>query len=215
MSIRPELSILIATVTPRQSLLSRLLSNLQYQLHQHGRNLEVILHPSDTMSMGDKFNELYQAASGRLAVQVDDDDTVAANYVDRILSVSKGHDFVGYNIWLTVWGKDAGVYRINPPEAVHQPYEASLRTRHVTPKCPLLTAHARRFPFDNRFAADYRWVTEVIADGFPHNPVFLDEKLYHYDCWPDQSLGTQPGLWTSQREIEPYPYDRDQFIWLE
>lgn len=215
-----ELSILVATVSSRASLLSRLLNNLDYQLQAHDPSqVEVIVHRSDTKPMGQKFSELYRAANGILSVQVDDDDQVAANYITRILDVSKGHDFIGYKVMVTNNGslRDKAVYEINPQKRRdHPPYGSDTeRIRVLTPKCPLLTARARMFPFLNFVGADWFWVEDVIRDGFPFNPVFINRELYHYDCWPDHTLGTKPEEWTEQRQVETMGYDKRQFTWIE
>jgi hypothetical protein len=210
-----ELSLLIATVPQREGLLSRLLNILDHQLDD--RRVEAIVHKHPTKPMGQKFNELYQAANGRLSVQIDDDDMVSDYYVEDVLAVSEGHDFVGYKVEYTVNGKLAETYTIDPSRQRQLiPYgpEAG-RIRGVTPKCPMLTEHAKRFKFDSFQGSDWYWIQDVIRDGFPHNPVFLDRSLYHYDCWPEHSLGTHPAEWTEQRQLPVLDYDRHQFTWIE
>lgn len=211
----PELSILIAHVpSQRATFLSRLLCNLQDQICFR-EDVEVIVHQHETKPMGRKFNELYEAASGRLSVQIDDDDQVPSDYVEKVLAVSSTHDFVGYKAMLTVNNAKAGIFTCDPARAEHKPYSHAEKVRHVTPKCPLLTTQARKFVFGSYLGSDWDWVKAVIEDGFPHNPTFIDEVLYHYDCWPTHSLGTSPVEWTPQRTIEPYPYNARYFTWIE
>lgn len=211
-----ELSILVATVpSRRRTLLARLLAVLEPQIVP---GVEVLVHRSETKKMGTKFDELYQAASGRLSVQVDDDDLVADDYVDQILAVSSGHDFVGYQVQVTVdgepWSKT--IYEIDPRRAsVLLPYHPSDLVRHVTPKCPVETVRARQHHFGSYFGADYYWTTALVADGYPFRPVFIPKVLYHYDCWPKLSLGTHPDEWTDQREVPLVSYDPSVFTWIE
>lgn len=207
-----KLSILVATVSSRKSLLTRLLWTLEPQLNSHA---EVIIHTSDTLPMGDKFNELYARANGNLAVQVDDDDLVPADYVDTVLTCAvKGADYVGHNILYTVNGIYQETYISDPRNASHIPYGANPKVRHVTPKCPVDTHEARKHLFGNHFSTDYDWVKALISGGYPYNPAFVDKVLYHYDCWPEHTLGTTPPHTTPQRDVGWWPYDEHNFKWL-
>ena len=210
-----ELSILVATVpSQREGLLSRLLARLEPQLDDP--RVEVIVHEHETKTMGRKFNELYQAASGRLSVQVDDDDLVSEDYVAQVLAVSEGHDFVGYKVDYTENGGPATTYEIDPLRALTlKPYDPQDYVRHITPKCPVLTSEARRHHFSSYFGADYTWTQKLVADGYPFNPVFIDAVLYYYDCWPEHSLGTDFSEWTDQRQVPVLGYDRERFAWID
>jgi hypothetical protein len=212
-----ELSILVATVLSlREGLLSRLLNAIEPQLDD--LRVECIVHRSEDKSMGRKFNELYRAANGRLAVQVDDDDLIYEEYVDEVLAVSEGHDFVGYKVDVTVdgWIENMVTYEIDPRRVkTLRPYSARDIVRHVTPKCPILTSEARKHQFGSYYGVDWHWTRDLIRDGYPHNPVFIDKSLYLYDCWTDHSLGTKPEEWTEQRQVPVLPYDRHRFTWIE
>lgn len=165
--------------------------------------------------MGRKFDDLYAAANGRLSVQVDDDDLVSDDYVQQILAVSAGHDFVGYQVLVTTDGGQRQVYDIDPTRAkVLKEYDPHDLIRHVTPKCPVETLRARRFPFPHGFGADWFWTHDLVRDGYPFNPVFIPEVLYHYDYWPDHTLGTRPSEWKEQREVPEQAYDRHAFTWI-
>lgn len=211
-----ELSILVATVPSRRAaLLSRLLACLEPQV-ENDPYVEVIVHASEDKPMGVKFNELYEVANGRLSVQVDDDDLVSDDYVTQILAASVGHDFVGYQVRYTENGGPTTVFEIDPARALTlKPYAFRDRIRHVTPKCPLETARARRHKFGSYIGADYTWTVAVVADGYPFNPVHIPKMLYWYDCWPHHSLGTKPADWTAQREVPLLSYDRSQFTWVD
>jgi hypothetical protein len=210
-----ELSILIATVPQREGLLSRLLACLEPQLDD--RRVETIVHKNPDKPMGRKFNELYRAANGRLSVQIDDDDLVTEFYVEDVLAVSEGHDFVGYKIEYTVNGKPVETYTINPlRQRQHVPYGPDAGTlRGLTPKCPMLTERARRFHFNSFPGSDWYWIADVTRDGFPFNPTFLDQSMYWYDDWPHHSLGTRPEDWTPQREVPVQAFDWHKFTWME
>lgn len=209
-----ELSILVATVPSRRAtLLSRLLATLELQLQDQ---VEVILHRNEDKLQGIKYDELYQAASGRLSVQVDDDDMVSAEFVDQILAVSQGHDFVGYKVDVTLYGEPLNTYDIDPVRARdHRVYAPWDLVRHVTPKCPVLTELARCHPHGSYYGADWDWSKALIQDGYPFNPVFIPKSLYWYDCWPNHTLGASPADWTPQREVPIQDYDPNRFTWIE
>jgi len=208
-----ELSILVATVSVRRSLLSRLLAILEPQLNA---DVEVIVHQGEHKTMGRKFDDLYAVANGRLSVQVDDDDRVADDFVTQILAVSSGHDFVGYKVKVTVDDDPQHrLYDIDPARAkVLKEYDPHDLIRHVTPKCPIETLRARCYPFPSGYGADFFWTEDLVRDGYPFNPVFIPKVLYHYDCWPDHSLGTRPSEWTEQRKVPVQDFDRHAFIWI-
>lgn len=212
-----ELSILVATVpSQRPGLLSRLLAALEPQLDDPA--VEVIIHESEAKPMGTKFDELYKAAHGRLSVQIDDDDLVDAEFVREILTVSPGHDFVGYKVDHTVNGQlpTLTVFEINPLRTrTLRRFMMDDLVRPMSPKCPVETAHARQFPFGNYQGSDYDWTLHLIMNGYPFNPVFIDKRLYWYDCWPMASLGVKPSEWQSQRQVPILSYDRDRFTWIQ
>lgn len=209
----PILSILIPTIASRRSLLSRLLWTLEPQLCPE---VEVIIHASEKIGMGAKFNELFAMANGRYGVLIDDDDNVVSDYVATILEeTGEGDpDYIGYKVLYTVDGRYREVYVSDPRTAVHQPYRLDLILRHVMHKCPILVEKARAHKFGDSYDADYHWVSEMIADGYPHNPVVLDRVLYHYDYWPQYTVGISPKWGPTQREVGNWPYNRSRFTWV-
>lgn len=229
---QPQLSILVPTVSLRAALLSRLLATLEPQLVP-GR-VEVLVHDDDRLPMGAKFNALYAMARGRLAVLVDDDDLVVPHYVQRVLAADDASgntcDFIGYRVRYTVDGFDDAAYEyiIDPvrkrvmhattdlTQVASMLQELSPRAilRSLSQKCPVLTARAQRCHFGPEYTADAVWIANMLRDGYPHRPVFIDEALYRYDHWPAHSLGAGPETWTTQRATAPVPYDRERFTWV-
>jgi hypothetical protein len=210
--VTPALSILIPTIGSRSSLLSRLLWTLEPQLDPR---VEVIIHQSETLPMGEKFNELYAMANGRFGVIFDDDDTVVANYVETVLQhVSDDVDYIGYKVLYTINGAYCRVFASDPRTAIYQHYQLDVTTRHVMHKCPIDVEHARKYRFGLSYDADYAWVGKLISNGYPFNPVVLDAVLYHYDYWPRHTIGAYPDLAPPQRDVGTWPYDRDRFTWV-
>jgi hypothetical protein len=203
----PELSILIPTVSARASLLSRLLWTLQPQLSPDVEVLIVRDRP-----MGEAFNKLFAEAQGRLGVIVDDDDLVTPEYVQTVVESAMGADYIGYRMLYTISGCYREVYVSDPTRAAHQPYRLDVTLRHVAHHCPILVKQAQKYQFGQDYGADYHWVMQLIEDGYPHNPVYIDQALYHYDYWPQ--FTTMTGT-SSQRYVGEWPYDPSLFTWLE
>lgn len=201
-----KLSVLVPTVTPRASLLSRLL----YGLCNQKGDFEVLVHSDDSLGMGDKLNSMFAEARGDYVVCVDDDDMLSDGYMDTVLPALLG-DFVGYRIlvlhdgrfWMEVthrwdvdgWGKTE---------------------RGVSPKCPVRTDIARQVEFGNEYNDDQAWsrrVGELVASG-----TFIDRPLYVYDWWSQHMLGTTPdqysGRWEMQRDVGEWPFDSERIRWV-
>jgi hypothetical protein len=78
------LSILVPTVPGRESKLARLLASLDAQTHgRHDVEL-LVLRDSRSLTIGEKRNKMVQIARGEYVAFVDDDDAVAADYVETI-----------------------------------------------------------------------------------------------------------------------------------
>lgn len=105
------LSILIPTIPDRADLLARLLARLEPQLVP---SVEILLaSDSGERSIGQKRNEMLDAAEGEYICFCDDDDLVAEDYIARILSALESRpDVVGFKLRRYVNGALRG-------EAIH------------------------------------------------------------------------------------------------
>lgn len=201
------LSILIPTVTPRRSLLSRLLWSITSQAGDY----EIVIHGNDTMSMGDKLNRMFTVARGDYVVCVDDDDMLADSYMEQVLPRLGEVDFLGYRIlvlhdgafWMEVehrgditgWGETV---------------------RGVGPKCPIRRELALRVRFGNAYNDDQTWSRQI--GELVGTVDFVDRPLYIYDWWETRMLGTDPlhhpGRWQTQRDVGVWPYRAVPITWL-
>jgi len=102
--VTPTLSILLATVTERAALFEKLHSHIQSQAA--GKPVEVLVAcDNKEISIGRKRGNLLAESKGEYVCYVDDDDWVADDYVDRILSAVSGRpDCVGFKIHCTTNG---------------------------------------------------------------------------------------------------------------
>lgn len=205
------LSILVPTVKSRRSLLSRLLWTLDPQ--NLNPEVEVIVHPSMHLGMGDKLNELYAAAKGRYACVVDDDDLVPPNFTASLLRAMEDRsvDFVGFRVLYTENGSYVAEYPHDPTRGTNS---AGAVIRSLSKACAIEVEMARAHPFGNETSSDFQWVDALLASGYPRNPVYLNEVLYHYDCWPQHSLHPSDGYVPTQRWVGEWPHRKGHFRWL-
>lgn len=202
-----KLSVLVPTVSPRESLLSRLLWSITWQTGDY----EVVIHGGDDIPMGDKLNRMFTAASGEYVVCVDDDDMLADSYMDTVLPRLEDIDFLGYRIVVL----HDGAYWM---EVAHrgdvEGWDGTLRG--VGPKCPIRRDLALQVPFGNAYRDDVEWSLQVgrlvQASGY------IDRPLYLYDWWEYRMLGTAPDhhadRWGSQRDVGIWPFRPANLTWL-
>lgn len=204
------LTIAIATIPSRSSLLSRLLWTLEQQLNG---NVEVLVHTNPTLPLGDKSNEMWAQADGEYVVRVDDDDLVSNDYMSRVTNeLVMGADYVGYNALYTVNGRYSGVYPHDIERGTNDP---GSDIRALSPMMVVPTKVARAHSHGNNTTSDFDWSQAVMRSWTPEHPVYIDRVLYHYDCWPAYSLPTTPdGVTRAQRDVGWWPYDRKQFRWV-
>lgn len=206
----PKLSLLVATVPARASLLSRLLWTLESQLIE---DVEVLIHADPGKSIGDKSNEMYAAASGDFVARIDDDDTVAQDYVVMLTDVlDLGADFIGFKVLHTIGGVYSAEYPHDYSRGVTDPGAA---IRGISAQMVLPTAVAREVSFGNGYHDDFAWARAVTQTWKPSLPAYIDRALYHYDYWPAHSLPSVPdGLDRPQRDVGTWPYDEGKFRWI-
>lgn len=206
-----KLSVLVPTVSVRKGFLSRLLWGLEPQLNQ---DVEVVICSGDTDPMGQKYNRMFQEAKGEYVACVDDDDYLASNYVDRVLTGIKlfGPDYISYGILHTEDGRYMSQV-ISSKDGDHtwqkQPYG-------ILPKCVIKRSIAKDFEFPNHHSGDQEWSRAVQLSGRVKTEYIIDQVLYFYDFWLKGSLGTVPGSPNveTQRDIGLYPYNKKRFTWL-
>lgn len=202
-----KLSILIPTVSQRESLLSRLLWTIEQQLTDE---VEVLVYTGDNIAMGDKLTSMFHMATGDYVVCVDDDDLLADNYVESVLP-HLTEDYLGYKILMLTNGKYSGVVRSTwdgDPTWATQP-------QGIGPKWCVRRAIAVNHVFDNNYTADRAWSRAVA--GEIKSGSYVDKCLYIYDFYSNGTLGTEPGHQNrdTQRDVGLYPYTKSRFIVIE
>lgn len=190
-----KLSILIATVPPRASLLSRLLSILEPQLTDE---VEVLVYDG-WIPFGDKVNKMREIAKGDFSVVIDDDDRVTDDYLELILPhLQNGIDYVDHGILYTVDGA----------------YERVVFGKWPHHKCPIRNSIAKQIPLGNGYTDDEIW-SETIA---PRVKMIVEIRPvpYIYDFWTKGTVGTVPGNPNAenQRDVGQHRFTKERFTWL-
>lgn len=174
-----KLSILIATMPSRKQSLSRLLFSLTTQ-NTSGLTVEIISNDRMDVNIGAKRNLMLQEAKGTYIVFIDDDDSVASNYVALILkAIESGPDCVGINGWISFdggehvpwfiskeyggWYKKNGVYFRTP--------------NHISPVKKDLALQAG-FP-ELTFGEDAAYSQRLLP--FLKSEIIIDQPLYLYE----------------------------------
>lgn len=187
-----KLSVLIATVPQRKSLLSRMLHSLM----QPGLNsdYEILVHQGDAPH-GDKVNRMVEAAYGTHVAIIDDDDWLAADYMAHVLPHDE--DFVGYRIVVM----SEGMY---DQTVVHDAaYEGWVgRMRGVSQKCPIVREAALQVPYPTNYYQDGVWSADVQKLIGSH--AYIDRDLYFYDYRNKDRY----------RNVGWFPYEKSAIRWL-
>lgn len=105
--MRPDFSILICSLESRAERLSKLVDFIVSSKYS-GSTIEVLTEIDDgDVAVSDKRNKLLLRSNGEYVAFVDDDDTVSADYVSRILkAIEQKPDCVGIEGTIPIDGKE-------------------------------------------------------------------------------------------------------------
>jgi len=211
-----RLSVLIPTITPRQSVLSRAL----WYLDQQSGDFEVIVHGDDELGLGDKINAMVAAAGGDYVTVLDDDDHLTLDYMSSVLPACESVDAIGYRFLALKDGRHWLSIEHDPRNEFNGSTRARRGTkvvrRSVCQKIPIRRELAAQVTFGNEYTADFPW-SEAIH-GMVETSTFIDRHLYVYDWWPETMAfkdgREQRGEWNPQRNLGLWPYRNDLVRWM-
>jgi len=95
--MQPLLTILIPTVVGREAEVDRLIGNIDLQcsiLFVHNEVEVIQLKDNKEITIGEKRERLYKMANGLFSWQIDDDDAIAPDAIETILSVIIGNTHI-------------------------------------------------------------------------------------------------------------------------
>lgn len=175
------LSIIILSLPDRTDFLHRLLSILNPQLTPE---VEVFISlDARVKSIGRKRNEMIAAARGRYVVSIDDDDTVAEDYIESILTAAKADpDYIAFK-WVYAPDNGAEIPVISSKENAWT-FSNNTYYRGVVQTCPIKRWIARAEPFPDHLRAgssneDFEWSKAVHRHVL--SEVFIDKFLYRHE----------------------------------
>lgn len=191
----PSLTVLIATLGQRQTLLQRLLAVLLPQTEDCGGRVEVLAwFNRGQPPLGEIRDGLVAAATTDYVVFVDDDDLVPGYYVSEILTgLESRPDKVGFPVELWVRGR------------LREVCDQSLRYTgwyrdvggvlcrdvvHIAPVRRTIAAAGRFAAVGPGKAEDYAWVEQVRP--LIHTEHYITRIMYQYLYSPRQSAWRNP-----------------------
>jgi glycosyltransferase involved in cell wall biosynthesis len=174
-----KLSILICTIPERKELFNSLYEKINFQI---GNNSVQIIYddaPKGTITIGAKRNKLLNQALGEYVVFIDDDDDIAFDYVDSILSaIDKAPDCIGFKVLCNMDGKKeiaASSMKYDWTDNV----DGFRYVRSIYHKTPVKREIALKCMFpDKSYSEDYEYSMRLK----PHlkSEIFIDKFLYIY-----------------------------------
>lgn len=177
------LSILIPTVTDRAHLFFPLLHYLENQLDLldlHEQVEVLFLSDNKEQTIGEKREELYQAAEGLYAWQIDDDDSIASDAITLIMeAIKEGADCITFEERCIIDNVESrSNFSLNYPDwAENQDGFDHVRTPFF--KTPIKTAICRQVPIPHiRFGEDHEFARAIkpLLTSESH----IDRQLYFY-----------------------------------
>lgn len=179
----PKLTILIATLPEREKMFNDLRLALSLQIEtKYRKAVEIISDSRTDLTIGEKRQELLMYAEGDYVVFIDDDDEIADDYIESIITAIEKSDSkadcIGFRGKITTDGSDERKWSISIAHKTwHERDNMYFRTpNHIS---PIKRELALKCGFNGMsYAEDHDFSMRV----FPYlkREVFIDKELYHY-----------------------------------
>ncbi len=193
----PVLTIALPTVTNRAELFAKLHAEVKRQAE--GKPVEVIVAcDAKEISIGKKRQNLLEQATGEWVCFIDDDDWIAADYIDRILkALEPAPDCVGFLISCTTNG-GRPVMAIASKRYPHwaENHDGYAHVRTIYHKTPVRREIALKVGFpDLRYGEDKPYAVGVMKHV--KTEVFIEAVMYHYR-FRSENFATKYGIHQSR-----------------
>ncbi len=153
------------------------------------QNVE-ILSDNGNKNIGQKRNDLLNRATGKYCCFIDDDDTVSAEYIDKIIDGCKsGKDCVSLKGVITWDGSNAEIFEhsIKYSEYKTNTTGAIKYERYPNHLNAIKTEIATQFKFPEiNYGEDTDWATQIRDSGLLKSEYYIDKILYHYQFKPNK-----------------------------
>lgn len=165
-------SILILTQPSRNGYLRRLMEVLEPQVANHSDEVEIIIRLcDDSISVGENRQLLREVARGEYSNYIDDDDLIADDYVESILPLMDGVDYIGFYLHRYDDGNSTLVCKHSITG------ERNSRISHIN---PIKTSLALTVTMSGGFEEDRRWWNALDDSQVVKTEHFLDKEMYFY-----------------------------------
>lgn len=171
--------ILILTQPSREQYLARLMSILLPQVQKHPDVRVTIRMYDEQLALGDNRQQMRVAASGDYINFIDDDDIVPDDYVDTILPLLDGIDYVGFRLQCFIDGEPHSktFHSLKYPEWNSDQDGAYRDISHVN---PILRTKALSATMEGGFGEDHRWADALREKKVLKTEHYIDRIMYLY-----------------------------------
>jgi hypothetical protein len=180
-----KLSILICTIKGRENQFQALLGTIKKQLLiEHMQEVELLTKiDNKEISVGAKREALLNCAKGDYVVFIDDDDSVADDYIEQILkAIQHNPDCIGFKIECNMEGIKHKAIASNIYDDWCENVDGFKYCRTIYHKTPVRREIALQIGFkDMRFGEDYDYSKRLKASGLLKKEYFIDKYLYFYN----------------------------------
>jgi len=177
------LSILICTIPERREMFEALYGKILLQIAMNSAisEVELIWDDNANITTGRKRNYLLDRAKGMFVVFIDDDDEIADDYLETILSAIKENpnvDCIGFEGYITFDGSKRKEWSISIKHGHwHETDTHYLRTpNHISPVRRGIATHCR-FP-EISYGEDMEFSKRILP--FCKEETYVNKCLYHY-----------------------------------
>lgn len=176
-----KLSILICTLPERKPLFDSLMKELNEQIKCSKQMVQICWDdsPKGSMTIGAKRNKLLNLSLGEYVCFVDDDDSIAPDYIESILNaIEKATDCIGFKIKCYMDGKEE-----NAASSMKYDWADNVDgfryVRSIYHKTPVKRELALKAGFpDKSFSEDYEYSMRL--KPLLKSEIFIDKFLYIY-----------------------------------
>ena len=180
------LAICVCTISSRVEMYNRLSEKIIKQILEVSQKYDyrvanLYTHTDNSMTIGEKRNELLKRCNAEFVVFIDDDDDISDDYVEQIVDViyeNPSIDCIGIKGKITFNGSYEKKWEISKDfGSWYEADDCYFRTpNHISP-IKLDIATKIGFPYISN-GEDYAYSMGILP--YLHNEIKINEEIYHY-----------------------------------